>query len=34
MGVLLGYYGDMLFTAYPDAFKKTFDFLFSSILLT
>jgi hypothetical protein len=34
MSLLLGYYADMLFTQYPDAFLKVFDFLLGSLALT
>ena len=34
MSLLLGYYADMLFKKYPDAFMKIINFLISSISLT
>jgi hypothetical protein len=34
MSLLLGYYADMLFEKYHDAFIKVIDFLISSVSLT
>jgi hypothetical protein len=34
MSLLLGYYADMLFKKYPDAFLKIINFLIQSISLT
>lgn len=34
MSLLLGYYADMLFKKYPDAFMKIINFLITSISLT
>lgn len=34
MSLLLGYYADMLFSRYNDAFMKTIEFLFKSVALT
>ncbi len=34
MSLLLGYYADMLFEKYPDAFLKTIDFLIRSLAYT
>jgi len=31
LSLMIGYYGDMLFTQNPDAFKKSSCFLFESI---
>jgi len=33
MSLLLGYYADMLFEKYPEAFNKTMDFLIQSVAL-
>jgi hypothetical protein len=33
MSLLLGYYADMLFERFPDAFNKTMDFLIKSVAL-
>lgn len=34
MSLLLGYYADMLFKKFPDAFAKVMNFLFKSVELT
>lgn len=34
MSLLLGYYADMLFKKYPEAFLKIINFLITSISLT